>query len=149
MQRGFTIIEMLIVIAVIVILVSMSVGAFSQFYKGNILEEQTQKVVTTLVDARSKTLLSKEDTNYGVHFESDRVILFKGDTYSAIDPDNEEVLLSSRVSLTTIIAGGGSDIIYKRLTGGVIANGTTTISLVSDVTRFNELIIIKTGIVEW
>lgn len=148
MKRGFTLIEVLIVIAVIVILVSMSTGAFVQFYAGNILESETQKVQTILVDARAQTLLSKEDTNYGVHFESNKVILFKGNTYSAVDPDNEELILSSRVSLTTNIVGGGSDIIYRRLTGNVVANGTTTISLVSDSNRFIDLVIEKTGIVE-
>lgn len=148
MKKGFTIIEFLIVISIIVILVSMSVGAFSQFYKGNILEGEAQTILSIFESAKAKTLLSKGDSNYGVHLEADKVTLFKGSTYSDLDPDNEVYILSTKATLTSVIDGGGSDIIYIRLTGEVISNGTTTISLVSDGSQFKELVITKTGIIE-
>jgi len=148
MKRGFTLIELLIVIGIIVILATMSAGAFTQFYRGTILQNQTEIVLSIFENARAKTLFSEGGINYSVHLESDRITLFVGSVYNVASATNEVTLLNPKVTLTTIIVGGGNDIVYRRLTGGVAANGTTTISLISDASKFKELVITKTGIIE-
>jgi len=148
MLKGFTLLELVIVIAVILILFFIIFSAFSGFNRNYALDTEAQRVASILDEARSLTLASKGDTNYGVHFESSQVVLFTGDTYSAMDPSNREESLTSSVTISDIsLSGGGSDVVFARLTGALDKNGTVTLSLVSDPAMTRTITFELTGII--
>ena len=90
-----------------------------------------------------------DSSKYGVHFEASRVVLFKGNTYDANDPDNEEYLLRGNTLSPITLTGGGSDVVFERLNGKTNQSGTVTISSVSDPSRSKVITIRGTGIVEF
>lgn len=148
-MKGLTLIEIVVVIAVIIILFFIIFSAFTGFNRNYALDTAAGIVAEVLSEARSLTLASKGDTNYGVHFESSQVVLFTGDTYSAMDPSNREEVLSSLVTISDIsLSGGGSDVVFLRLTGNADKSGTVTVSLASDPSMARIITIPKTGIVE-
>jgi len=153
-NKGISLIEILIVISIIGILSAVIFPNLSQFRDAQALKNTTLDVVSLLNKARQNTLSSLNSTNYSVHFESDRAILFVGSAYSSSNSTNEPVVYSLAVTTPSSgginISGGGSDINFERLTGGVI-NGTISstivIQLVSDPTRQKIITINKTGII--
>lgn len=148
-QKGFSLIEMIIVVSIFVLLVAGSVVAFSRFGEKQIIKSTVSEVLSELDEARSLTLASYDNTVYGVHIESDKITFFKGSTYSPSDPDNNITELSEKVSISNIsLFGGGDDVIFQRLTGKTDQYGTLTISLVSDPTETKTITIQESGIIE-
>lgn len=150
-NKGMTLIEVLIVIVIIAIIASIVLVNLSSFKNEQVLKNTSQDVLSLLEKARQNTISSLNGTNYGVHFETDRAVLFTGPTYSASSESNEPVIFSEAVFIPTggvNISGGGNDIIFERLTGEVI-NGTISstikLELVSDSTRDKTITISKIG----
>lgn len=149
-KKGFTILEILIVIAISAILMVGGMSAYSHFTKKKSLELTTQTIASYLKDARSFTVASKGDTTYGVHFETNRIVLFSGATFSDVATDNREHTLPGNIEISTInLNGGGSDVVFQRLTGATSQYGTTTLSLLADITDTKDIVIEATGIIEF
>lgn len=148
-KKGFTLLEILIAMSILVIVTSIVIGPFSSFRNRSILNTEVENVVTLLNEARSKTLTSLADSAYGVHFETNRAVFFKGDVFIESDPSNEEVVFNSIVQISNVsLNGGGSDVVFNRLTGKTDENGTLTIGLASDPTSNNIVYVYTTGSTE-
>ena len=150
MRNGLTLIEVLIVIAISAFLTIGSLAVYSNFNKGKAFDAGIQGVVNLLKDAKSSTLASKDATVYGVHFETSRAVFFKGSTFSEPDPFNRVYTMPADIELSSIVInGGGSDIVFDRLTGETEQFGTTTISRISDPSVTKDIVIGATGVVEY
>lgn len=146
-NKGFTLIEILIVIAILGIISSIVLLNLSQFRNEQLLKNTTLDVVSLLSKARQDTLSSVNSTNYGVHFDSNQAVLFTGSVYSSNNVTNEPVVFSSKVNISIpsgLNIGGGSDVIFERLTGETIG-GTIKLQLTSDATRQKIITVGKTG----
>lgn len=149
MRKGFSLIEIIIVIAIFAALFVITLTAFSRFNNNQALNRSVSEVTSILNEARALTLASKNNAVYGVHFLSDRVTLFTGQIFSPSDPDNEVNVISSKVSISNIaLSGGGDDIIFQRLTGKTNQNGTITLSLISDSSKSKTITVEVSGIIE-
>jgi Tfp pilus assembly protein FimT len=149
MKKGFTMTETIIIVAVSIILFAIIVSAYSGFNKNQSLNSTSSEVVSVLNEARALTLASLDNKAYGVHFQSDKVIFFKGSVFSSSDPDNKITTISSKISISNIsLNGGGDDIIFQRLTGKTDQDGTITLSLVSDPSKSKTITVGVSGIIE-
>jgi prepilin-type N-terminal cleavage/methylation domain-containing protein len=146
---GFSVIEMLIVMALTVIAATFAYSIFFETNRLQALDKDTVKIISLLERARSLTLSSKGDAQYGVHFESSRAVLFKGLAYSSSDSGNlpENLTSLSNISLWTL-QGFGDNIIFDRLTGKTSQYGTIEISLVSDSAVKKTITVHSTGLIE-
>ncbi|MBP6904563.1 MAG: type II secretion system protein [Candidatus Pacebacteria bacterium] len=133
-QSGVSALELIVVVAVIGLLIAVVVIPLSSFRQQQALQNSTNAVVAVLQDARTKTLAAVGNTAYGVRIESDRIILFTGTTYSSGASTNEAVSLETPVSAAWSL-GGGSTILFARLTGTASASGTITLSLPDGTSR--------------
>lgn len=148
-KRGLTAIELVIVFGIMGILVSIVTTSFSGFRNNSILSVETENIVSLISQARTDTLSSKDDTVYGVHFETDRAVLFKGTTFTEPSADNIEIELDQKVELSTIsLNGGGDDVVFKRLSGKTDEHGTITISLTDNASSSRMISIYTTGLVD-
>lgn len=148
-KKGLTIIEVLIGIFIIISITTVVFMNFSNFRNEQSLKNTEADIISLLNKARQNTLSSKNSTNYGVHFLSDRVVLFTGLTYTENAITNETVLFNSPVvvkEIGGINLGGGSDVIFERLTGETIG-GNVIIELSNDVSKYKTIVINKTGII--
>jgi prepilin-type N-terminal cleavage/methylation domain-containing protein len=150
MRKGFTLIEILIVIAILGIISVIVFGSFSVFRSSQGLDKDTDTVVEILRQARSQTLISKNASAYGVHVATTAVTLFSGDTYSAADPNNQVfTFLNADLVVSVTLTGGGSDVIFKRLTGETSQNGTIVLSTQGAQPRTRTITVFKTGLIEY
>lgn len=140
--------EFLIVAAIILLLGTFAIIAFSNFNKKYILEDARTKVIEELNYARSQTLGSEDRSSWGVRFEANRVIKFKGTSYNPADPSNLAVTLPSDTSISSINLGGSIDVVFERLTGRTINTGSITIQLLSNPMSSTTIKIYASGIAE-
>jgi type IV fimbrial biogenesis protein FimT len=131
-KKGFTLVEMLVVLAIIAILLLIAIPQFNKFRQAEVLNAASRDVLSSLEKARSNTLSSVNSSEYGVHFQSDQVIIFKGLTYSVGAVTNESISISEPASITNVTLGGVSgstgNVYFNRLYGAPSTTGTVTIS---------------------
>lgn len=90
-MKGFTLIEILLVIAIIVILAAILVPLGLDFYKRQQLQAHSQQILQTLRRAQLKAMAVEEDSSFGVYITNDGYILFKGISYLNRDPQYDEI----------------------------------------------------------
>lgn len=127
-QNGFTLFEITIVVAVLVILGSIIFVSFARFRERSQLDTTVREILAALRLAQSKTLASEGNYTYGVHFQSDRIVLFRGTSYDSATTTNETTRITTSVSISTALTGGGADIIFDRITGATAESGTITLT---------------------
>jgi prepilin-type N-terminal cleavage/methylation domain-containing protein len=130
-NNGYTLIEILIVIAITVIVLSIVLNSFYSLAKIQALDKDYISVASLLDQAKSQTINSKSASQYGVYFASSTAILFRGGSYTSSSTDNQTYSLNSRVNISSInLTGSTTDqVVFSRLTGYASASGTISISL--------------------
>ena len=148
-NKGITVIELLIVFAVIGILVTITLPQFSKIRENQVLKTAVNDILSSLDKARTNTLASVNSDSYGVHFQSDQIIIFKGTSFTSGAAGNEVVNIVTPASITNVTLGGVSgvsgDIYFNRLSGSpsTIDNNTITVS----TTNYSRIITISaTGV---
>ncbi len=142
-KNGITAIELLVVIAVLGIIVSIMIPQFSKIRENQVLKSSASDILSSLNKAKSQTLASKNSSSYGVHFQSDKVIIFKGIIFSADDTNNEiiNIITPANISNVTLdgVNGSSGDIYFSRLSGIPNKTGAITVSTAS----FSKIITIS------
>jgi len=131
-KKGITALELLIVLAILGIIILIVLPQFGSMRANQVMKDATSDIISALDKARSQTLASINSSEYGVHFQSDRVIIFKGQVFSSGAADNETILITTPVNISNVTLGGVSstsgDIYFNRLYGVPSATGTITVS---------------------
>src|SRR3989338_1752286 len=131
-NKGLTLLEVLIVTAIIVLLVSVVLPQFANMRANQVLKSASGDILSAINKARSQTLSSVDSSEYGVHFQSDQVIIFKGKVFSAGAGDNEAIAVFTPATISNVTLGGVSgtsgDMYFNRLYGAPSATGTITVS---------------------
>jgi Tfp pilus assembly protein FimT len=143
-QKGITGLEMLVVVAVLAIIFAIVTPQFAKIREGAVVKAAIEDVLSSINKAKNQTISSVDSSEYGVHFESDRVIIFKGTVFSSGASTNETVNITSPASISNItITGGGADIYFNRLSGAPNTSG----SIIVSSTNFSKTITISaTGV---
>ena len=130
-KQGFTLIEILLVIAIIVALALFTLPIGIRFYKIQQLDSATDGIVQSLRRAQLKAL-SQGDNSFGVYVGSGQTgqySLFKGNSYehrtdeevfkinSSISFSNVSEVVFSKLEGLPTITGQGNDIILTTDTG--------------------------------
>jgi Tfp pilus assembly protein PilV len=146
---GFTLVETLVVVSITVIITAMMMVSFKTYNTSEALSKDQAKVVSALERARSLTINSFNSSEYGVHFASTSVTIFKGSTYSSSDVNNIVTILHPLVQVKSVnVAGGSMDVVFEQLTGETTQIGTTTLSLKTATTTTKTITIYGTGLIQ-
>ena len=145
-KKAFTLIETLIILAIIAVMAVLSVPFYQSFQIRTQLDDNGEEIVQTLRRAQSKAMAIEDDQVFSVHFESNKFVLFKNTPYNPNDPDNEITDLPLTLSISINLNGGGSDVVFDKLKGTTVNYGTVTISSVNNESR--TISISKSGKIE-
>lgn len=131
-KKGITALEILIVLAVLGVVFAIVIPQFSKMRENQVLKDGVQDVLSSVNKARAETLSSLYSSEYGVHFQSDKVLIFKGKIFSAGDPNNETINITTPANISNVTFGGVSadsgDLYFNRLSGAPSTTGTVTVS---------------------
>ena len=136
-MKGFTFIEFILVIAILVILVTLTLPLGISFYKDQQLNATADEVLQILRRAYLEAS-SQSDHSFGVYVgtgNSGQYILFRGDSYSS--HDYEEIFNVSR----SIYFEGISEVVFSKLSGqpSVTGNIIITDKISSVIININEV----------
>ncbi len=123
-RAGFTLMEVIITITVIVIVAAIAAPSVSRSLGSSYLNTSTSKVARTLRKAQTYSLNGKEGSVWGVHYEPRLLVLFRGDSYAGRDPSfDEKFNLPQAVTVS-----GLGDVWFKKLRGDPSTTVTITVS---------------------
>lgn len=119
-KNGFTLLEILIAVAIIGLLLAIAVPSYSQLRKNVMLKNYTEDIVNTLRLAQNKSITSQDGKPWGVHFETNPV-----NSYTLYRDDGSGY--SGATSKTVYQLNGGVkiisstfDVLFNHLTGTTI-----------------------------
>lgn len=139
MIKGFTLVEILIITAILVLLIAIPVPAF-RFFQGSVnLNNAQDEIISNLNLVESRTLASEEAAQYGIYFDKDNgnYTLFSGSSYQTRDQNYDKTYtLSSAVEIFEINLKlvsnpleSSNEVVFNRITGSSNQTGNLILRL--------------------
>jgi len=132
-QRGFTLIEVLLSVAIIGILVGLSLPLYRSFQTRSDLDVVTQGFADALYRAQSYARSGRQDSAWSIHIPPNygSFYLYKGSSFAGREAQYDETF--SYVGSTS--SSTLSDITFSKFTGEPTATGSVTITSPNNETR--------------
>lgn len=121
---GFTLIEVLIVVALIASFAALVLFVSIDFYRSFALEAERDQFVALARKARQEAQDNIRGVPHGVRVESDRFVAFSGASYAGRDPVWDEPVMRS----PGLAANGLSEVVFGQLSATSSASGTIALS---------------------
>jgi len=148
-SKAFTLVEMLVVLALSLILLVVTITTFSGLSNTQSVDKDAENAVALLQKARNYTVNSENALSYGVAFASTSVTFFKGTTYSPTASTNITYKLSTKVLMSSLqLTGGATSIYFKSISGEPSATGTISYQLSKVGSTTRTIILYGTGMAE-
>ncbi|MFC1787795.1 Tfp pilus assembly protein FimT/FimU [Patescibacteria group bacterium] len=129
-KNGFSLIEVLITLGVLVILLVAMTPSFFNFYHRYQLQTKTQETIQVLRLAQSLSMAGQNGEVYGVRLITGwggGMVLFQGHQFDGRDQDyDQEYLLPQSVSLSATVSD--NEVLFNKFEGSTQDIGTITIS---------------------
>lgn len=144
-SKGFTLMETIVVLAIIIILSGISVSVYYNQREKHSIQKDADSIVSLIEKTKNMSLNRKNDSSYGVYFATSSVTIFSGNLYA-----NGNVIskyeLESGVEISTTSLSSHSNEFYFTKTSG-LPNATGTIVL-GDSSYTKTITISGTGLIE-
>ena len=125
-QRGFTLIEVIISVAIIVLVGATLLFAFAQLERSTALNRSSDGALVFFRLARERTIAAEDNAQWGVNVAADQMRLFTGASFSG---DAEDTFtLPNSVTAAASLVGGGPDVVFDRIDGATATSGTVTLT---------------------
>lgn len=123
--RGFTLIELIIILALISITAFLSVSFYSRYLLQNEVDNTVDRIVAALKKAQIYSMTGKANNgSWGVRYGSGNITLFQGDSFTSRNPAlDENFALNNNISIT-----GFTEQVFKYKTGTISSSLSFTIS---------------------
>lgn len=146
--KGFTLIEILVVIAILLIIATFAVSAFRAMLQASGKRIAVVEITDALREARNNALSSKNDAVYGVRVASTSVTRFIGSTFTSGHASNTVYFFEAGAMATGTLVNDGVSIVFARLTGAPSATGTVLV-VDSDRSGTTTVTIGATGLIQY
>ena len=144
MEKGFTLIEIVVVIAIFSMIAVLGLFMTLDTFRGTQYRSERDTVVAVLEKARSRAMANINQTAWGVYYDSTShsYIIFRGTTYDSGASTNEAVPGNAAVTITGLSSSG---VVFSQLTGNTTA---TTVTVTQDA-RTSSITINNEGTILW
>ena len=129
-RRGFTMVELLLVITLLSFIFGMGAKALAGFSENHNLRVTGEKLVQTIREARVNAVAQQRDSAWGVYLDDsvkpEKYVLYKGGSYATRDPSFDRVTeLTRKVVFRNIeLNGGKSEIAFGKRSGFTSEHGS-------------------------
>ncbi|MFA6382383.1 MAG: prepilin-type N-terminal cleavage/methylation domain-containing protein [Candidatus Buchananbacteria bacterium] len=127
-MKGFTLIELILVILVMTLIAAFSMPFFQSFQISSDLNTEANTIVQALRRVQQQAIIGQNNSAWGVYFNSagKNILLFKGASYAGRDQEYDQSIdYQPDFSLATNF---GSEINFAIYTGKPSVNGMATIT---------------------
>ncbi len=153
-ESGFTLIEVLVVIGILIFLTGLTALMSLDSYRGYSFRSQRDNVISVLQKARGQAmnnvcLGSSSDCSggrpHGVHFSSGQYIIFQGNSLADTAEDDQDQKINADYPL--IFSPATPEVVFKQLSGD--ASSPLTITVSDDYGHNSEISINSEGRISW
>lgn len=131
-KSGFTLLELLLTMAIFSIIVAISLPMFSSYQSRNSLDIATYSVVQALRRAQSLARSGENDSSWGVHAQTSTITVFLGNNFASRDINFDE-----KFNIASDITISSTDIIFTKFTGETTVVTSTLTSPIGKVKTIN------------
>ena len=145
MRRGFTLIEVIIVLAISLLLIAFAISIYGQFQKFAQLNDMHDQIAQTLHIAEQRARAGYNNSVHGVYIESDGVTLFQGSSYGVRQSEYDRVIhVPTGLSLSSALPG--DEVIFSK--GFALPSATGTIEIFYNEALGRTVTIKQFGVVD-
>ena len=153
MTKGFTLLEVIVVIAILAILSTIDISSYFLFQKTVDLNDTAQQMAETLRLAQSNTVSSNQNSQYGVYFDStaspNKYVFFKGADYASKDPAYTKVFALPGEIEFSQINFTGNQTVFQKVNGSASNAGSVVLQMKSDASKTVTVNISSYGIISY
>ena len=121
---GFTIIEVVVVIAVLMLLAGLGLWTSLDFYRTYALNSEQSMAVSLLSMARARAMNNVNQSPHGLFITSTEYVLFQGSSYAL-----RNVWYDEKTPIAYVVSLSGiQEVVFAPLTGEVITTGDIVLS---------------------
>lgn len=146
-MKGFTLIEIIISIAILGIIAGITTVSF----RNSQIKKQQQAIVETLssnlAEQKVNSQTGKEGSNYGIKFNTDNYILFKGKVFDSGSSSNKKVEVAKSFQISETISNSQDVIYFSKITGAPSEVATITISHINNKISPQNILIESSGVI--
>lgn len=124
-MRGFTLIELILVIAILSFISLLSSPFYSRFLLQNAVDNTVDELSSSLRKAQTYSMAGKQGSTWSVNSSSSTITLYKGISFASRNPVFDEKF---SVNPNVSVSGMTTDISYARATGLPSSTPTITVS---------------------
>jgi len=150
MRRGFTLIEIIVVLGVVALLLVLTSANLLIGQRNVSKTGTTAQIMADIRSQQSRAMLGDNNgSSFGVHINQDNYVLFSGSVYNALDAANFVVSLDNNIFLSTTFAN--SNIIFTPVSGEVtgFVVGADTITTMDTTDETIEILHVnKYGVID-
>lgn len=133
MRQGFTLVELLVVVAVLLLIAGAAIPIYGNLQVSSQLQESSAQLIATLRTAHVQSVARLNNANHGVYFEinpgADHYILYQGTSYAARDASYDRTTtLDEGITLAASLTGSSTDVNFSLGIGTPSATGTLTLT---------------------
>ena len=119
-MKGFTLLELILVVATITVLAAVAIPVYSLLQVKNDLNVAANTTLQTLRRAQILSQAVDGDSSWGVKLQQTDIALFKGTSYSLRDTTFDEIYTLSG----NVTPSGVSEVVFSKLLGNPSTTGT-------------------------
>lgn len=123
-KQGFTIVELLVVMALMIIVAGFSLSAIASYAAHQEIERSVTTITSTLTETRQRTLSAESLSQFGVMFGTSSVAWFA----EPYDQESAQLQNLPGVEVAYSFSHNEDSILFSRLRGETNATGTVMVS---------------------
>jgi len=137
-MRGFTPIELFLVILIVLFIFALILPLSFDFYRSQQLQTHSQQILQTLRRAQLKAMAIESDSQFGVYITNDGYALLKGNSYATRDSQYDEIFDLPQI---ITIQNSPKEIVFSKFEGKSSLIGDITINIdgITRIININEI----------
>lgn len=132
-NSGFTLLETMIVLAIMTVILAIIIFSYNSAQSKKKVEVTIDSISLRLEEAKSNALAGKKGTDWGVKFNTIGYVLFNGSSFNSADVNNASSTVATNITIKTNLSGGGSSVIFSRMTGVPNVTGSVVINDINNI----------------
>lgn len=140
-QKGVTLVEIILVIAIIAVVGATTVPVASGFLVRTYLKDKANEISISLKIAQNNSIAGKGDATWGVKIDPSNITLFSGSSYASRNVGFDQVYrIPQSITITP------TEVTFNKLTGN--PSSASTIVLTSNAGDTKTIVLNEVGMVE-
>ena len=140
-QKGFTIIELMLVIGISVIIFSIGLPVAFEFHQNYQLQAEGDKFISLLKTTRNSSMVNLNQFPHGVYRDNDNFITFEGNSFAARNQSQDQNFPRAK----TISVSGPNEVIFSSLSGQT----ASSIFIFNNGAKFFNVYVNQEGQINW